>query len=150
MFCNLTGLLTGNVETRDSFLVIELKAQSLCVVAQLLNARKLEVNKSLVTTDENLLTGGLGGGSTGAVAVEPNTGARETDSGVDGSQRLALGSLRRVFAQALWCCSARFLRSSSELFQEQKKRARKEVPYLLERLSAPESLTREHLDVQLT
>ena len=102
MFCNLAGLLTGNVETRDSFLVIELKTQSLCVVAQLLNARKLEVNKSLVTTDENLLTGGLCRGSTGAVAVEPNTSARETDRGVDGSQRLALGGLRRVLAQALW------------------------------------------------
>lgn len=102
MFHNLAGLLTGNLKARDSFLVIEFKAQSLCVVAQLLNARKLEVNKSLVTTDENLLTGSLCGGSTGAVAVETNTGTRDTDSGVDGSQRLALGGLRRVFAQALW------------------------------------------------
>ena len=102
MFRNLAGLLTSNLETGDSFLVIEFKAQSLCVVAQLLNVCKLEVDKSLVTTDENLLTGSLCGGSTGAVAVEPNTSARETDRGVDGSQRLALGGLRRVLAQALW------------------------------------------------
>lgn len=32
---------------------------------------------------------------------------------------------------------------------KQRKEQEKEAPYLLERLSAPESLTREHLEVQL-
>ena len=79
------GLPTSNLQARNSFLVLKLKAETLGVVAHSLNFRELQVNPSLVTTDENLLPGGLSGSSTGAVAVESNTGTRETDGKVDGS-----------------------------------------------------------------
>lgn len=96
-----TGLPTSNLQARNGFLVLILKAETLGVVTQSFNFRELQVNPSLVTTDENLLAGGLSGSSTGAVAVESNTGTRETDSSVDGSQRLALGGLSRVLAETL-------------------------------------------------
>lgn len=72
-------------------------------MAQSFNSRELQVNPSLVTTDENLLAvlGSLSGSSTRAVAVESNTGTHETDGEVDGSQRLALGGLSRVLAETL-------------------------------------------------
>lgn len=109
-----TGLPTSNLQARNSFLVLILKAETLGVVAQSLNIREFQVNPSLVTTNENLLAGGLSGSSTSAVAVESNTGTRETDGSVDGSQRLALGGLSRVLAETLQRVLARSRGPQSE------------------------------------
>lgn len=95
---------TGNGKTRDSLLVLKLKAESLSVVAQDLNVSKLEVYP---VAGENLgavleLNSGRDRAVAGAVAVETNTGTGKTDSDVDrGEVRLLGGSLSRVLAEAL-------------------------------------------------
>lgn len=90
------------MQTRDLLLVRELEAETLRVVAQVFNASKLQVNPSLVTTDENALAlGGFSVRNAGVVAVETDTGASEGNTGVEGSKRAALRSFRGELAEAL-------------------------------------------------
>lgn len=95
--------LTSNLQARDLLAVRELEAETLGVVAQLLNSCQLQVNPSLVTADENTLAllGGLSGRDAGVVAVQTDTGASEDNSGVEGGERAALGGFRGVLAEAL-------------------------------------------------
>lgn len=76
-------------------------------MAQLLNTGKLQVNPSLVTTDENALAlRGFSGRNAGIVAVQTDTGASESNAGVDGSKRPALGGFRSKLAEALQIANA--------------------------------------------
>jgi hypothetical protein len=92
---------TGNIETRDSLLILKLEAESLSVVVEDLDFRQLQVHPSLVTTSEDLgaLSGRLSG--RGVVPVQSDTKAGKTDGQVDGGQGLALGRLGGVFTEAL-------------------------------------------------
>ena len=95
------------METRDSFLVLELEAQTLGVVVQNLDLRQLEIKPSLVTTLEDLgavdhgdLSGSRSVGRVIAIQTDTKTGG--TDGGVDGEQGgLGLGRFRGIFAEAL-------------------------------------------------
>lgn len=95
---------TGNIETRDSLLVLELEAQSLGVVVEDFNLRQLQVHPSLVTTSEDL--DALGGRLSGrrVVPVQSNTETSQTNGQVDGGQGLALRRLGGVFTEALTGC----------------------------------------------
>lgn len=102
-------LLTGNLETRDCLLVVELKAKSLSVVAQGFNVREFEINPALAVEDLGTVLGVDGGIAVVAVvAVQTGTKASKTDTKVDGGQvgllrgaLCGLGGLRRVLAEAL-------------------------------------------------
>jgi hypothetical protein len=104
-------------------------------VAQGLDISELQVNPSLVTTDENALAlRGLGGRNAGVVAVETNAGAGENNAGVERGQRPALGSLRGILAEAL-----RMAQLRPRVFF-----AGRLKTYLSERMSALESVASEH------
>jgi hypothetical protein len=94
---------TGNGKTRDSLLVVKLKAESLGVVAQSLNLSKLEVHPLAGEDLRTVLELDSGRGSrAGAVAVETNTNTGEADGDVDRGEAGLLGSaLSRVLAEAL-------------------------------------------------
>jgi hypothetical protein len=94
--------LTGNGKTRDSLLVVKLKAETLGVVAQNLNFSKLEVNPLAIEDLRTVLELDSSRGGAGAVAVETNTSTGETDSDVDRGEVGFLGSaFSRVLAEAL-------------------------------------------------
>jgi hypothetical protein len=101
--------LTGNGKTRDSLLVVKLKAESLGVVAQSLNLSKLEVHPVASEDLRAVLELDSSRAGAGGVAVETNTGTGKTDSDVDRSEAGLLGgslgglgsALSRVFAEAL-------------------------------------------------
>jgi hypothetical protein len=104
-------------------------------VAQGLDISELQVNPSLVTTDENALAlRGLGGRNAGVVAVEANAGAGENNAGVERGQRPALGSLRGILAEALRMAQLRPRAFFTGWLET----------YLSERMSALESLASEH------
>lgn len=150
--------LTGNGKTRDSLLVVKLKAESLSVMAQSLNVGKLEVNP---VTGEDLgavLELDSSRGGAGAVAVETDTGTGETDSDVDrgevgllGSRLGSLGSaLSRVLAEALVITQQLVrpvLLHFFFLFRGQLTIKRK--AYLLQGLRTAETLASEHCDFEL-
>lgn len=108
-------VLTGNLETRDSLLVVKLKAEALGVVAQGLDVRKLEVDPVLAVEDLRTVLGVDRGLAVAAiVAVQTSTQTGKANTEVDrgqigllrrrrwGSSALCgLGGLRRVLAEAL-------------------------------------------------
>lgn len=100
---HVPGVLTGDLKTRDRFLVLEFETYSLGVVAQNFNVGHLEANPSLVAACENLgsLLRSLCSGSAGLVAVQSSTKTCQTNSQVNRSKGLALGCFGRVLAGAL-------------------------------------------------
>lgn len=94
--------LTGNGKTRDSLLVVKLKAESLGVVAQSLDFSKLEVHPLASEDLRTVLELDSSRGGAGAVAVETNADTGETDGDVDRGEVGLLGSaLSRVLAETL-------------------------------------------------
>lgn len=90
------------MHTRDGILVRELEAQSLRVVAQVLDCSQLQVNPSLVAANKHLRALlGLCGRALLCVSVHADTQTNGTDCEGDGLQVVALGSLGGVFAKAL-------------------------------------------------
>lgn len=103
--------LTGNRKTRDSLLVVKLKAESLGVVAQSLNLSKLEVHPLASEDLRTVLELDSSRGGAGAVAVETCTSTGETDSDVDRGEVGLLGSaLSRVLAEALLMITQQLVR----------------------------------------
>jgi hypothetical protein len=151
---------TSNRKTRDSLLVVKLKAEPLSVVAQNLNVGKLEVHPvagedfgPVLELDRSRAGAGA------AVTVETSTDTGETDSDVDRGEVRLLGSrlgdlggaLSRVLAEALEITqqavrviSLCFFFGS---FHGQLKNQRE--TYLLQRLRTAESLASEHGDFEL-
>lgn len=139
------GRLTGNGETTNGLLVLKLKAETLGVVAQGLNAPNLEVDPLLAVEDLGAVLGvNRGVGAVVAPKTSPQTGS--TDSDIDGSQVRLLGrragglrsglggGLCRVLAEAL---------SGKREFLTEKNRTWK-LTDLLEGLRVAKGLTGEH------
>ena len=139
------GKLTGNGETTNGLLVLKLKAETLGVVAQGLNARDLEVNPLLAVEDLGAVLG-VNRGVVTVVAPKTSTQTSSTNADVDGSQVRLLrrragglrsglgGGLSRVLAEAL---------SGKREFLTEKNRTWK-IADLLEGLRVAEGLTGEH------
>lgn len=88
--------LTGNLDTRDSLLVLELEAEALGIVAQILDVCELEVDPVLAVKDLRTVLGVESDLAVAAVvAVETSTQTSKANTEVDGGQIGFLGGRRR-------------------------------------------------------